>query len=751
MRRGLYVVEAKFSGGINQDVQTADFATQASDARNVWTPTGSVETRPGTKQTFHTGILICPFHYATAGTTNSYGVIEAGGTQHLDTAGSLNLQPYANGVLLTNGKFVIAKATITSNDLTCGFRFPTMTGSNETYAYLYGGTYPVVSPYLLSLQENTGKFVGQSYIGPLLDATGATAIGELWTNDGSLLSQTYYCEPWVSISGATYFAWWIRGTVTAPGGGAGAFSIDAYPRFIRPADYAGGDGTDENTRPRFRSGWSGYVGKHKINGAYWFGTATTLKKMAWVVGLGGPGVTVAGTNPAISASKDSLSNHDIAEPVSACTVPYELTTYLALADGIYQVDRTNIVPVPAASYTESETPELVPAMVEDDPLIVGLGTTAPYAKDKVAQFDEFPKAKYVSFFQNRFWFSGIEGNGQISQWGAAAPSHRVLPKNNYEDVIENNAEDISGQAPLGPDMIIYKPSSIHRMVYTGLDSFQEATYVPQTIVNGIGCVSNASIADVNGTHVFLGRGGLVQFDGERARYIARRKVQGQFSDRLANVWGQLGYGRWKWAVGTHWQTKHCYLLACSYQGSMTNNLVIVWDYVQDAFWLWDNMNVVNWYYEDEAQTILGFFDQYGRMNRVEGATDRPTSHDGVRAITAYVTTTEYTDPKSDSLIIRETEVTGRSDVANLSIDWYHDGNQGDTGTIVIKDSLEPAFDSYVWDVDAMPASKTRTRHLATRAEGRYIQAKLSQTSLEGKLSIDAVRLGYLRTNRRSNG
>lgn len=737
MKRGLISVEANFSGGINQDVQTANFNTQCSDARNVWTPSGSVETRPGTRQTFHSAILICPFHYATAGTTNSYGVIQSSGVQTLDTAGVLNLGPLSG--LLSNGMFVLAKATITKNDLTCGFRFPTMTSGNSTNARLVGGTYPPVSPYLLSLQLNSGRFVGQSYIGPI-------ASTELWANDGTSLSQTYYCEPWVNISGATYFGWYIRGSVTGA-----TLSIDAYPRFIRPADYTGGDGTDDNTRPTFRSSWVGYVGKHRIIGAYWFGTATTLKKLAWVVGMAGPGVTVAGTNPAISESKDALSNQEIGEPVSACSVPYERTTYLALAEGIFQVDLTNIVEAPSSPYSESETPTLNMAAVEDDPLIVGTGTTAPYAKDKVAQFDAFPKAKYISFFQNRFWFSGIEGQPSIVQWGAAAPAHRVFPSLNYEDVIENNAEEISGQAPLGPDMIIYKPSSIHRMVYTGLNSFEEATYVPQTIVNGTGCVSNASIANVNGTHVFLARGGLVQFDGEKARYIARRKVDGQYSDRLQAIWPKLAAGRWKWAVGTHWEQKHCYLLACSYNGSITNNLVIVWDYVQDAFWLWDNMDVAGWYFEDDNETVLGFMDSYGRYNRMEGGTDRPTSHDGARAITAYVKTTELTDPQASAIVVRQADVTGQSDVANMTIDWYYDGNQGDTGTLVIKDRLEPAFDSYVWDVDPMVDSKTRTRRLSTRAEGRYHQVKLSQTNLGGKLAVDTLKLQYYRTGRRGNG
>lgn len=728
MKRGLMVVEANFSGGINQDLQTANFRTQCSDARNVWTPTGSVETRPGSDPYFHTGLLLCMWYGNTAGTAPAYAKITPGGIQTFDTAGSLNLELDIDGLIVIQNAY----SSITRNELTVGIKFE-LSADNANETRLKAGDYPAVSPYINSV-SNGGIRCDRGHLSSTFASSPAATYGS-----------SHYIEPW-TILGATYFSFTVKEFAISA-----ACNSDAYPRWFRPGAIDGGDGTDDNTRATFRSAWSGYIGNQYITGAYWFGVSTGVLHQAWCVGLNDFGQAVMGTSPSIASGFSAPTYQQIDEPITTASVAYNGLLYLALKDGVHQLGSTNIIDQLNVPASESATPAMSPALVETNPLIVGVGYGAPYAKDQVAQLDAFPKAKYIAFFQNRFWFAGIEGEPQIVRWGAAAPSHLVLPSLNFEDVIENNAQDISGMAPLGADMMIYKPDSIHRMVFTGLNSFQEATYVPQTVANGVGCVSNASIADVNGTHVFLSNRGLVQFDGTTATWIAQHKENGMFCDRLQDIWPRITPGKYKWSVGVHWKAKHCYLLACSIDGSEQNNLVIVWDYVQKAFWLWDSLDVAGWFFEDKEQKNLCYSDSYGRFIKLAGATDRATDSTGSRPILAYVTTTELMDQKYDEIVIRQAEVTGRSAQSPVSVAFYHDGNAGDTGTITIKDNLELGPDSFICDSSLLAADKTRTRHLATWQGGRYHQVKLSQSTLGCQLYVDTLRLGYRPTNKNSNG
>jgi hypothetical protein len=316
-----------------------------------------------------------------------------------------------------------------------------------------------------------------------------------------------------------------------------------------------------------------------------------------------------------------------------------------------------------------------------------------------------------------------------------------MPAQAVEDVIEGSAEPITGMKPLGANLIVYKPSSIHQMIYTGFNRQEEATFLPQTITNTAGCLSNASIAEVKGTHVFLSGAGLVQFDGRYARYPARRADEKQGdADRLQDIWPLISYH--SRAVGIHWAAKGVYLCAVPYKGSATNNLVIVWDYIRDAFWLWDGLDVKSWFFEDLEQQRLCYADQYGRMFALAGGTDFGT------AISAYITTTRLGFDEVVTSKVRAIEVNGQSTDETLTLTTLLNSQTDKTGSINMTDPLEAVWGTGKYDTAKWCGDQARRRRIDLWQIGRDHQIKLSSSVKNGKFQISSLKLGYVSEGKR---
>lgn len=726
MRQAYQYKTAVFAGGINQDAETADFYSQCDDARNVWCPQGEVTIRPGSEFMLHSGVLMgsAPDLYTVSAIISK----DVSGTFTTDTAGTLSISSMAVDDKLYIGWTSLPSAAL--RPLVSGIepRLNTTNGNATRFKMQYwNGTDWAVLPSLVSDYVKLDSKIFQAGDYPNI----MFGIPNDWTASavtGTGDPDSYYYLRLVlkdaAVDASTAFA--FMPIWTLPNGPS--------------------DGIVDATRSTFRSVWTGQIGATRIYGAYWFNyTNIGVGKTGFLVGRKGVDDVVMGYThtEALPAPNDL----HVKEPVTSCSVSYDNAVYVTLPGGVYQVTPTNYI-TPTNYNGLSYWPTLTAAAVEDSPAIVGSGVPgAPYDKSAVAQLGTFPICKYIAFFQNRFWCAGIEGAPQLVRWGAAAPSHRVFPSVSYEDVIENNGEAISGMAPLGANMIIYKPNSIHQMIYTGLaqvDANFFATFVPQTKSIGVGCVSNASIADVNGRHVFLSNNGIMLFDGVTTHSLSHMAVSGaaREADRLQDIWPDLDPGRFPFAVGVHWKAKKCYLLACSYKGSGTNNLVIVWDYVRNAFWLWDGLDVAGWFFEDAELRDLCYSDSYGRFFKLSGGSDFGT------AISAYVTTTQSGLNDIASSNMRLMEMTGDSDNTAVTATFYTNESTGDTGTVTFADPIEAVYGTGVWGTAAWGARKARYRRLSTWSIGRNHQVKISTATKNARFTMDSLKLGFLPAGKR---
>ncbi len=284
---------------------------------------------------------------------------------------------------------------------------------------------------------------------------------------------------------------------------------------------------------------------------------------------------------------------------TVAAIPEFDDVYMALDSTIYRLQL-------------GEAPET--AAVDKDDAAVGPG--APYDSAVVASSDSFPSGNIVISHNNRLFVCG----GSKVTWSAPAPYHRVWPNLQFAYLAEGDKSDITGAASLGEHLVIFKQDSIWMLIDAGLDSFSLRQYTPIRIVSGIGCVSHHTIQAVRGNLLFLAEDGVYAFDGTP-------QVK-KLSDRVEETLNTMSPGRWRFAASANWKTNSLYLLSLS-SGALEgytktsavdgdipqNDITFVYDYKNDAWWIWDGFDARQWIVDETANDIeaLYFINTLGHI------------------------------------------------------------------------------------------------------------------------------------------
>ena len=194
------------------------------------------------------------------------------------------------------------------------------------------------------------------------------------------------------------------------------------------------------------------------------------------------------------------------------------------------------------------------------------------------------KAKYISQFSNfiflanctvdgvyyptRVYYSALQDD---TQWSAA----------NFIEVSKLDGQEITGIRVLSDRLVVYKTRSIYTVFYTGDPD------IPFVLPGGgkcnspVGCIAPFSIQEVDNGHVFMSLDGLYFFDGSNSYKL---------SYRLDTTFAALNQGKLVNARSMTQKIKNRYWLSVSNGASNTNNMVIMWDYYNNAFSIYDGIN-----------------------------------------------------------------------------------------------------------------------------------------------------------------
>jgi hypothetical protein len=199
-------------------------------------------------------------------------------------------------------------------------------------------------------------------------------------------------------------------------------------------------------------------------------------------------------------------------------------------------------------------------------------------------------------------------------------------------------------------------------------------------------------------------------------------------------------------TAAHWRKHSLYLLAVATSGSDANNLVVVWDYKNDTFWLWDNIEVQFWLSDEDAadNEKLYFGDSVGRIYEFGvGKTDHGA------AIEAYLVTDELARTL-DTKRFRSVEVTSTNKSRGLTVELLtNDEVEGTEGTLTLTDSTnEEEYGIAVYDTSSYTPKRRRTKRLMFNEAGEWAAVKVSHSEKNVPMQINDITLGVQHLGRR---
>jgi hypothetical protein len=670
--------------GIDQQEGLADPVLTCADARNVWAPDGKLESRPGYQG-------ICAEGYVVSTTTGSDATIIR---EDIPSA----FQDPVAGVLDLSGLAVGERWYVGFPAPRNSF-LPYVTTANTTSGYVNAEYWDGTTWRWLRVTEEAVDLT-TSKLQPWsthLAFTGVFSPSFKWASPNDWASTT--------VNGHT--AYFLRFTVAGGNLSAGTAVHEpavAFPWYIL------------DNEPNAR--WKGMFGPDFPS------TSRTLLYMYL------PDESPTGlifNRSGVIAGDTTAEQLPVGDdnPATIAVIPQFEEVYVAYN---YQVTVHKAYPTVNDDYY---------ARVEDDPAFIG--PTADYAPDLVPQLATFPRAKYIEFFKGQLWAANFLDDPFSIRWSAPQPAYRVWPTLNIETLMENDNSPIIGIKGFQSHMTVFKNDSVWRMVDTGISEFALQSYAAERVVNGVGCVSQSSIAEVMNRLVFLAEDGIYTYDGTSA-------VE-KLSMRISKTVASITPGRRPFATGVNWKSKNLYLLSVSVNGSDANNLVIVWDYKNDAFWLWDDIEAQVWLLDEDSadNEKLYFGDSKGRIYEMGvGLTDHGGTIDSW-----FVTQRQQEDHWTRRL--RSVEVYTSNDTRQLSLTVIPNDTPVDllsAVTLDMTDDTEEDWNTLVYGTDKWVAPRGRMRKSAQNKAAEWFQLKLQHNTKNVPMIIEHIQMGYVPLGRR---
>ena len=685
-RREYQHLVLKCNKGINQQRDLAG-PEECAEALNVWAPDGAIEQRPG-----YTGVTSLITHGAAASVATLTYIKQDGASYTTASNGdTLSLNSLAVGA---NKHWYIGFAAIEDLDSDdheklIGFNVKLTADNSAAVGFKaeYYSSNDEGWKYLNVTEMLDGGYGGSAASHLDLDGSGASAFAFVPPGD------------WATTTVSTTTAYFIRFTLTNAGAAAfdGAVTIDNHSPNIGMGTLRDGDAAP------IRSVFSAQF--------------PTTKRYAYL--------SNKATTDVISGSTLTLENYSQAaalgtsetdERGSIAVVPQFGEAFIA---GGGKVARVHV------GTGASE------AAVEKADFAVG--PFAPYDPELVIQRDSFPEAKYISFFKGRLWCSGIKGLPFEIRWSAASPYHKVWPVLAAEPLMEDDNSPITGMSAFGENMVVFKSDSVWQMMNTGPNPATLVEhYSPIKVVSGVGCVSNSSIEQIRGNLMFLAEEGVYAFDGT--------PNINKLSDRISGTVASITPGRRRVACSAHWKTKSLYLLSVAVDGSYYNNKTLVYDYKNDAWWIWD-IPAQHWLVDEDGfdNEVLYFVDSFQCVFRMDTG-----NHDNGATISSHVLSQRLGENTNVRRTLRQIEVLGNNKMGTITVEAIaNDDTAGpDSGSVVMTDSSEATYGSAVSGTDTYVLDRRRARRISFRKQADWFQVKISNSAYNTPMTVAGIDVAF---------
>lgn len=360
-----------------------------------------------------------------------------------------------------------------------------------------------------------------------------------------------------------------------------------------------------------------------------------------------------------------------------------------------------------------------------------VGATSAHPIDVISQASVWPSNSYHIWHDSILFGARSGENPYEVRWSAPSAAteigYKIWPNASRVTLLGGDYTPITGMASWSEHVLVFKKESLWRLVYTGLSPEALNKYEGVRLDGGVGCISHNSIKPTPAGLVYASSSGLYIFDG---------RVSTKISRRLNKFWKTLNLNTAPTWRAYHWKAKQCYLLAVASKDSLDNNLVIVWDYEKNAFWIWDNFKVAAWVDGDTDSPELYYADKWGTFWQVKG------SDDSGAAIDAWAVTHRFGFKEEQSKRFRAVSVVGTNKMKTAAVSLIvNDRDSYSTGTMDFNDPSEPLPENFKFNADRPTAKKNRQRLVYFRDYGTFAQVKIRNTTKNTKLEVTKILVG----------
>ena len=356
------------------------------------------------------------------------------------------------------------------------------------------------------------------------------------------------------------------------------------------------------------------------------------------------------------------------------------------------------------------------------------------------------KAKFVKQFNNYLFI------GNVAMGATDMPS-RIYWSNikdtdtwasdQFIEISKDDGQAITGMRSLGDRLVVYKERAIYNVFFTGDADIPFIMPGGGKSNSNVGCVASHSIQEIENGHVFLSYDGIYYYDGMSSYKISDRISSTLGVDNSVSTSVYADYTKFANADSCVQRSKNRYFLALTKQGSTNNNMVIVWDFFNNAFSLYNGIsaNTMYTFYVSGLDERPYFGDYSGYVYRMDYGTDDYPLNVKTAIDFYYYTNWKNFDDLCDQKGIPHIYLYYRNDTSMLTVSYNYDFQEGDAYSQVfsLSSGIVPYWGSVIWGTfnwTAGGGGLVTRRDLTGR--GRVARFKLSNSSFGEKVRIDGL-------------
>jgi len=343
-------------------------------------------------------------------------------------------------------------------------------------------------------------------------------------------------------------------------------------------------------------------------------------------------------------------------------------------------------------------------------------------------------AKYIAQWNNYIFLANVNINNgtylptriywcnvrDFTTWSATS----------WIEISMQDGQPITGMYPMADRLVIFKERSIYNLFFTG-DATLPFVYLVSNSPT-VGCMAPYSIQEVENGLVFLSYDGFYYYDSNNAY---------KMSLQIQNTIAGLNLTKLSNAKSLKQRNKNRYMCAVTSANSNTNDTVIVWDWVLNAFTLYSGMapSAMKACFLNGNQEQIYFCDYSGYTYEMDiGLNDYPL---GVQtAISAYY----WTNWKSfgDAMLQKSNPnvtIYYESNNSILTFGYSYDFDNGidyqntfsmATGTAV--------YGSAIWDVSVYAGTGGQYIRQDLAGRGRVMRFLFQNNNMSETFQIDGI-------------